>query len=90
MVQENVQGNSSRALPCRICLGLFSESRILKHKKKRFIKNDSIKPSMIGSRIMIMLVITNREYSQLFTEVIARIKQDELFEIIKKDNVLLM
>ena len=39
---------------------------------------------MIGSRIMIMLVITNREYSQLFTEVIARIKQDELFEIIKK------
>ena len=45
---------------------------------------------MIGSRIMIMLVITNREYSQLFTEVIARIKQDELFEIIKKDKVLLM
>ena len=90
MVRENGQGNSSGALPCEFCLGFFSESRILTHEKKCFMKNDSIKPSTIGSRMMKMSEIASGEYTQLFTEVLSRMKQDEIFEIIKKDNFLLM
>ena len=42
MVQENGQVNSSGALPFEFCLGFISESRILTHEKKCFMKNDSI------------------------------------------------
>lgn len=40
--------------------------------------------------MMKMSEIANGEYTQLFTEVVSRMKQDKIFEIIKKDNFLLM
>ena len=69
----------------------FLKSRILTHEKKFFMKNDSIKPkpSTIGSRMMKISEIANGEYTQLFTEVLARMKEDEIFKLIKKDNFLL-
>ena len=67
MVQENGQGNSSGTLPCKFCLCFFSsESRILAHEKKYFMKNNSVKLSTIGSRMMKWSEITNGEYTILF------------------------
>ena len=40
--------------------------------------------------MMKMSEIANGEYTQLFNEVVSRMKQDKIFEIIKKDNFLLM
>ena len=90
MVRTSEKSDPLDALPCEFCKGFFAPNKVKIHQNKCFLRHGNINPSTRGSRILKTTSIIQGKHKEIFETVLSRMKQDEVFKVIKSDEYLLM